>query len=73
MSAPSDRLLSFSSVEGGGQGCWYIYYGKYYVGRILRSHLGWCVWHLEIRLGDFSALEEAKRAVAQWYYGPRAD
>jgi len=29
----------------------------------------WCVWHLEILLGDFANLEEAKRAVAEWYFG----
>jgi hypothetical protein len=29
--------------------------------------------HLEILLGDFVALEDAKRAVAERHYGPGAD
>jgi hypothetical protein len=68
-----DRLLEFSSVAAGGSEYWHIYYGRYYVGRILRSHIGWCVWHLEMLLGDFAELEEAKRAFADWYYGPRTE
>jgi hypothetical protein len=73
MSEPSNRLLAFSSVAAGGNSYWHIYYGRYYVGRILRSRIGWGVWHLEMLLGDFAELEEAKRAVAEWYYGPYAD
>jgi hypothetical protein len=69
----ADRLLEFSQVAAGGSEYWHIYYGRYYVGRILRSHIGWCVWHLEMLLGDFAELEEAKQAVAEWYYGPRTE
>ena len=73
MSSSPDRLLRFSSVVAGGNGHWHIYYGRYYVGSINGSCGRWCVRHLECRLGDFAGLEDAKRAVAEWYYGPGAE
>jgi hypothetical protein len=74
MPSTPERLLNFSSVAAGGNSHWHIYYGRYYVGSIHGScGGGWSVWHLECRLGDFAELEEAKRAVAEWYYGPGAE
>ena len=73
MSVTPDRLLSFSSVAAGGNSHWHIYYGRYYVGSIHGSSGSWSVRHLELLLGDFAELEEAKRAVAEWYYGPQTD
>ena len=73
MATQPDRLLKFSLVEAGGSEYWHVYYGRYFVGAIHGScEGGWCVWHLELLLGDFAELEEAKRAVAEWYYGPDA-
>ena len=72
MSAAPDRLLAFSSVAAGGDSHWHIYYGRYYVGTITRSYGAWCAWHLGLLLGTFATLEDAKRAVAEWYYGPGA-
>ncbi len=68
-----DRLLEFSSVAAGGSEYWHVYYNRYYVGRILGAPGNWSVWHVELLLGDFAELEDAKRAVAEWYYGPDVD
>jgi len=73
MSSAPDRLLRFSSVAAGGSSHWHIYYGRFFVGTINRSFGGWCARHLEVKLGEFAELEEAKRAVAAWYYGPDAE
>lgn len=68
-----DCLLNLTSVSTAGdyvRACWHVYYGKFYVG-IIRPYAGdaWRVWLHGVTLGEYESLDEAKRAVAQWYYG----
>jgi hypothetical protein len=72
MGTNAERLLRISSVAAGGNGHWHIYYGRYYVGCIHPSVGGWCVRLHGLLLGEFAELEAARRAVAEWYYGPGA-
>jgi hypothetical protein len=69
-----DRLLKLSAVNAAGdvRACWHIYYGTHYVGVINPAGARWRVWLHQSLLGEFDALDSAKRAVAEWYYGPGA-
>jgi len=67
-------LLKLTPVSTAGdyvRACWHVYYGSFYVG-IVRPCAGdsWRVWLHGVALGEFGSLDEARRAVAQWYYGP---
>jgi hypothetical protein len=64
-----ERLLKFSPVAAGGDGHLHIYYGQFYVG-VINPGARWRVWLHNLTLGEFDELEAAKRAVAEWYYGP---
>jgi hypothetical protein len=71
----SDCALEFANVIAAGDDTrphWHIYYSGYYVGIILPAAHSWHVWFKEIDLGAFDSLEDAQRAVAEWYYGPIA-
>jgi len=51
--------------------CWHIYYRAFYVGVIQpRAGDAWRVWLHGQQLGEFASLDEAKRTVREWYYGP---
>ena len=67
-------LLKLTPVSTAGdyvRACWHIYYGAFYVG-IVRPCAGdgWRVSLHGVALGEFGPLDEARRAVTQWYYGP---
>ena len=67
------RLLKLSPLHAGSaRVSWHIYYGAYYVGIINPAGERWRVWLNGVTLGEFGSLDEAKRAVAEWYYGPGA-
>ena len=68
----SECLLKFSPVAAGGAGHEHIYYGNLYVGVINPAGARWRVWHNGVTLGEFGSIEEAKRVVKGWYYGPDA-
>jgi len=70
----SDRLLRFCAVVAGRdvRGHVQVYYGDYYVGCISPAGTRWRAWLHGIALGDFDESVQARRAVAQWYYGPCA-
>ncbi len=69
----ADRLLNFSPLHAGSAlVSWHIYYGAYYVGIINPAGERWRVWMHGLQLGEFDVLNDAKRAVAEWYYGPGA-
>ena len=69
-----DPLLKLSSVNAGAaRASWHVYYGANYVGIINLAGERWRVWLHELQLGEFDALNGAKRAVAEWYYGPGAE
>jgi hypothetical protein len=70
----SDCQLKLTPVSTAGdyvRVCWHIYYGAFFVGIIHpRAGDGWRVWLHGERLGEFASLDEAKRSVSEWYYGP---
>lgn len=69
----ADRLLKLSPLNAGdARASWHIYYSIHYVGIINPAGERWRVWLHELLLGEFDALESAKQAVAEWYYGPGA-
>ena len=71
-----DCLLKLTPVATAGdyvRAAWHVYYGALYVG-IIRPCSG-DAWRAELHgvaLGEFGSLDEAKRAVTEWYYGPDA-
>ena len=61
--------LSFLQVSGTGDApvCMHIYLDHYFRGSILRSWpTGVCRWYAE-SLGDHLSVEDAKRAVFEWF------
>ena len=69
-----DSLLRFSNVVAGREvlGGVQVYYAGFYVGKISHSCGIWSARLHDILLGEFAALDDARRAVAEWYYGPRS-
>jgi hypothetical protein len=68
-----DRALEFSKVIAGYnvRGYWHIYYRRYFVGTIRPAgdDESWRVTHLDVDMGRFDSIDEATRAVEEWYYG----
>jgi hypothetical protein len=63
-------LLELTPVAADGGDRWHIYYRNYYVGCIVVGAERCRVWMYGQTTGTFGSLDDAKKAVREWYYGP---